>query len=373
MRCCGAAGSGGARGDGRCWRSRRPRAGAAADRAWRPLCTPSTVTVTLGKIAGRPHRPEPRRHHGRRSGRRRRQPADRSLRCRSSARRSAPRASPSTARTRSRSASSTSKCPTTSRGCRPRSRRFTGGGIKVSSVNGRIMLSGTAPDAVTLDKAVKIARQFGPDPINTVAGDAAAAGHAGGALHRSRPPGRAASSACSGTCSATRRWPISAIRLPARNCRSRSRAARFSSRLPARRRRRQRHAGSRADFAGGRRRRAVRRGAVRLSGRPACRTGCRSRVNALEAEGRWPAAWRSPIWWRCRATPRASSPAANFRSRRPARSAQSSFDYKPYGVGLSFTPTVLKDGLINLVDQAGGERDRHQRIRVTVAGTRCRR
>ena len=46
--------------------------------------------------------------------------------------------------------------------------RFTSGGVKVSSVNGRIMLSGTSPDAVTLDKAVMIARQFGPDPINTV-------------------------------------------------------------------------------------------------------------------------------------------------------------------------------------------------------------
>ena len=45
---------------------------------------------------------------------------------------------------------------------------FTGGGIKVSSINGRIMLSGTSPDAVTLDKAVQIASQFGPDPINTV-------------------------------------------------------------------------------------------------------------------------------------------------------------------------------------------------------------
>jgi pilus assembly protein CpaC len=48
-------------------------------------------------------------------------------------------------------------------------RRFTGGEIKVSSVNGRIMLSGTSPDAVTLDKAVVIARQFAPDGIiNTV-------------------------------------------------------------------------------------------------------------------------------------------------------------------------------------------------------------
>jgi pilus assembly protein CpaC len=46
--------------------------------------------------------------------------------------------------------------------------RFTGGGVKVSSINGRIMLSGTAPDAVTLDKAVAVARQFAPDPINTV-------------------------------------------------------------------------------------------------------------------------------------------------------------------------------------------------------------
>lgn len=46
--------------------------------------------------------------------------------------------------------------------------RFTGGSIKVSSVNGRIMLSGSSSDAATLDRAVEIARQFGPDPINTV-------------------------------------------------------------------------------------------------------------------------------------------------------------------------------------------------------------
>jgi pilus assembly protein CpaC len=46
--------------------------------------------------------------------------------------------------------------------------QFTNGGIKVSSINGRIMLSGMAPDAATLDKAVMIARQFAPDPINTV-------------------------------------------------------------------------------------------------------------------------------------------------------------------------------------------------------------
>ena len=45
---------------------------------------------------------------------------------------------------------------------------FTGGGIKVSSINGRILLSGTSPDAATLDKAVEIAREFAPDPINSV-------------------------------------------------------------------------------------------------------------------------------------------------------------------------------------------------------------
>ncbi len=47
-------------------------------------------------------------------------------------------------------------------------RRISGGGMKVSSVNGRIMLSGTSPDATTLDKAVVISRQFAPDIINMV-------------------------------------------------------------------------------------------------------------------------------------------------------------------------------------------------------------
>jgi pilus assembly protein CpaC len=46
--------------------------------------------------------------------------------------------------------------------------RFPAAHFKVSSVNGRIMLSGSAPDAVALDKAITIARQFGPDVINAV-------------------------------------------------------------------------------------------------------------------------------------------------------------------------------------------------------------
>ena len=47
-------------------------------------------------------------------------------------------------------------------------RRFPRSRLRASSVNGRIMLSGRVADATTLDQAVTIARQFGPDIINTV-------------------------------------------------------------------------------------------------------------------------------------------------------------------------------------------------------------
>jgi pilus assembly protein CpaC len=46
--------------------------------------------------------------------------------------------------------------------------RFPQARLRVSSVNGRIMLSGSVPDAVTLDKAITIAKQFGADVINSV-------------------------------------------------------------------------------------------------------------------------------------------------------------------------------------------------------------
>ena len=46
--------------------------------------------------------------------------------------------------------------------------RFPHARFRVSSVNGRIMLSGSAPDAVTVDKAMIIAKQFGADVINSV-------------------------------------------------------------------------------------------------------------------------------------------------------------------------------------------------------------
>ena len=47
-------------------------------------------------------------------------------------------------------------------------RRFPGSSLRASSVNGRIMLGGEVADAVTLDQALTIARQFGPDIINAV-------------------------------------------------------------------------------------------------------------------------------------------------------------------------------------------------------------
>jgi pilus assembly protein CpaC len=47
-------------------------------------------------------------------------------------------------------------------------RRFPHAGLRVASVNGRIMLSGTAPDGPTVDQAVTIAKQFGPEVINAV-------------------------------------------------------------------------------------------------------------------------------------------------------------------------------------------------------------
>ncbi len=48
-------------------------------------------------------------------------------------------------------------------------RVFPGSHIHASSVNGRIMLTGEVADAVTLDRAVTIARQFGPEVINSMA------------------------------------------------------------------------------------------------------------------------------------------------------------------------------------------------------------
>ena len=47
-------------------------------------------------------------------------------------------------------------------------RRFPSSKLRVQSVNGRILLSGTAIDGIVLDQALTIARQFGPEVINSV-------------------------------------------------------------------------------------------------------------------------------------------------------------------------------------------------------------
>jgi pilus assembly protein CpaC len=46
--------------------------------------------------------------------------------------------------------------------------RFPYARLRVASVNGRILLSGSAPDAVTVDTAVSIAKHFGSEVINSV-------------------------------------------------------------------------------------------------------------------------------------------------------------------------------------------------------------
>jgi pilus assembly protein CpaC len=47
-------------------------------------------------------------------------------------------------------------------------RQFPHAKIRVSSLNGRLMLSGSAPDGITVDKAMTFAKQFGPDVVNSI-------------------------------------------------------------------------------------------------------------------------------------------------------------------------------------------------------------
>jgi len=47
-------------------------------------------------------------------------------------------------------------------------RQFPHAKIKVSSINGRLMLSGSAADGITVDKVMTFAKQFGPDAVNSI-------------------------------------------------------------------------------------------------------------------------------------------------------------------------------------------------------------
>ena len=78
-------------------------------------------------------------------------------------------------------------------------KRFPHAKLRVTAVNGRIMLSGTSPDGADARPRGDDRQAVRPGRHQHRRGAGAAAGHAGGALHRGDPPGRAASSACSGT------------------------------------------------------------------------------------------------------------------------------------------------------------------------------
>lgn len=200
--------------------------------------------------------------------------------------------------------------------------QFAGNGIRITSVGNHIMLSGTAPDAATLDKAVLIARQFDKDAIDTVR-----------VMQQQQvmlevrfiEVDRSASRELgvqwnffggSSTANIGSRLPASQLPIPS------------VSQVVA---------------------------AGVLSGTPPfgfvvsqLTNQLQVAVNALEQQG----------LARSLAEPNLvalSGDTASFLAggQFPVPQAGSfgtiSFTYQPYGVGLSFTPTVLKDGLINLV------------------------
>ena len=212
-------------------------------------------------------------------------------------------------------------------------RRFPYAGIKISAVNGRIMLSGTAPDGPTVDKAVQIARQFGPDVINSVDGAAAAAGDAGGALRRSHPSGRPRT-----------RHAVERVR-PAQPRPTSATAASARPSLPP-------------SYSSSHGRRCS---AGVLS--PASRRLSASCHRQDDRFGAWKPTSSSMRWSR-RALARSlaepnlvalSGDTASFLAGGEypipvpgGTLGQVTIDYKRYGVGLAFTPTVLSGGLINL-------------------------
>ena len=208
-----------------------------------------------------------------------------------------------------------SKCRTTFRGWPPRSRASPAAASGCLRSTAASCSAAPPPDAVTLDKAVMIARQFGPDPINTVQvmqpqqimlevrfievnrqasrelgfqwnmfgsktianiGDQQPASQlpiTAAGLQQSAQAQTISPVVAAGVLSGTAPFGFLVSQL-AGTTRSMSRSTRWSKRVSR-------------------------------------------------------AAWPSRIWWRCRATPRASSPAASFRCRCPARSAKSRSTISP--------------------------------------------
>ena len=199
--------------------------------------------------------------------------------------------------------------------------RTAGAGIRVSSVNGRILLSGTVADAVTLDKAVMVARQFVPDVINTVQVLQAQqimleVRFIEATRQASRELGVQWNMAGSGTViNIGNQQPASqlpATSLPVAAAGVLSGTAPFG-------------------FLVG-----------QLS------NSLQVSVNALEQKG-LARSLAEPNLVALSGDTASFLAGGEFPVPVPGALGVVSIDYKPYGVGLAFTPTVLRDGLINLV------------------------
>ena len=224
--------------------------------------------------------------------------------------------------------------------------RVAGSGIRVSTVNGRVLLSGTSPDAVTLDKVVQIAKQFVPDVINTVQvlqsqqimlevrfieasrqasrelgvqwnmfGSGAVANVGNGVPAAQLPvttPG-----------SFTSQAPVGGLNVNAG-------AATISSAVAS----------------------GVLSGAAPFGFLVGQLVGGKNAldvsINALEQKG-LARSLAEPNLVALSGDTASFLAGGEFPVPVPGSLGVVSIDYKPYGVGLSFTPTVLKDGLINLV------------------------
>ncbi len=204
-------------------------------------------------------------------------------------------------------------------------RRLPDANIKVSSVNGHILLTGTVPDAITLDQAVLIAKQFGPEVVNSMSVDRSQQVMLEVRfLEVSRTAGRELSSRLSVTgpgYSATTGFPGLQTGQDAFGTLTGSIVSGGVNATLA----------VRALEEKGLARRLAEPNLVALSGDTA----------SFLAGGEFPFPVASGI------------------------AGQVSIEFKKFGVGLSFTPTVLKDGLINLkIDPEVSELDNTQGIAI---------
>lgn len=216
-------------------------------------------------------------------------------------------------------------------------RRLPHAKIKASSVNGRILLTGSAPDAVTLDQAVQLAKQFGSEVIPSVDIDRSQQVMLEVRfLEVSRTAGRELSSRLSvtgpGWSSTTGFTSVQSGNTPFGNISGTIITGAYNINLAVR-----------ALEDQGLARRLAEPNLVALSGDTA----------SFLAGGEFPFPVQS------------------------GDGGQVSIEFKKFGVGLAFTPTVLKDGLINMkIEPEVSELDATQGVAiggVTVPGLIVRR